>query len=80
MNAQAYLMEQYNKVNFKHQELHAEVEKYKYDSEKVKTLKHMKLKLKDKLTKLETQLGYQWSIWMRVFSQQLPIEILLLLL
>ena len=57
MNAQAHLMEQYNKVNFKHQELHAEVEKYKYDSEKVKTLKHMKLKLKDKLTKLETQLG-----------------------
>lgn len=57
MNAQAYLMEQYNKVNFKHQELHAEVEKHKYDSVKLKQLKNAKLKMKDKLTKLETQLG-----------------------
>ena len=50
-------MEQYNKVNFKHQEIHAEVEKHKYDSVKLKQLKHMKLKLKDKLTKLEKQIG-----------------------
>ena len=57
MNAQAYLMEQYNKVNFKHQEIHAEVEKHKYDSVKLKQLKHMKLKLKDKLTKLEKKIG-----------------------
>ena len=57
MNAQAHLMEQYNKVNFKHQELHAEVEKYNYDSEKVNTLNLMNLKLKDKINKLEKQLG-----------------------
>ena len=57
MNAQAYLMEQYNKVNFKHQELHAEVEKHKYDSVKLKQLKNAKLKMKDKLNKLEKQIG-----------------------
>ena len=57
MNAQAHLMEQYNKANYEHKEIHAEVEKHKYDSIKLKELKHLKLKLKDKLTKLETQLG-----------------------
>ena len=57
MNAQAHLMEQYNKVNYEHKEIHEEVEKHKYDSAKLKQLKHLKLKLKDKLTKLETQLG-----------------------
>ena len=57
MNAQAHLMEQYNKANYEHKEIHAEVEKYKYDSNKLKELKLAKLKLKDKLTKPETQLG-----------------------
>ena len=57
MNAQAHLMEQYNKANYEHRNIHAEVEKHKYDSIKLKELKHLKLKLKDKLTKLETQLG-----------------------
>jgi|TARA_R100000234_G_C4850666_1_gene115007 hypothetical protein len=57
MNAQAHLMEQYNKANYEHKEIHAEVEKHKYDSNKLKELKLAKLKLKDKLTKLETQLG-----------------------
>ena len=50
-------MEQYNKANYEHKEIHAEVEKHKYDSNKLKELKLAKLKLKDKLTKLETQLG-----------------------
>tara|TARA_B100000941_G_C28324984_1_gene458549 strand:- start:597 stop:776 length:180 start_codon:yes stop_codon:yes gene_type:complete len=57
MNAQAHLMEQYNKVNYEHKEIHEEVEKHKYDSAKLKQLKHLKLKLKDKLTKLEKQIG-----------------------
>ena len=52
MNAQAHLMEQYNKANYEHKEIHEEVEKHKYDSVKLKQLKHLKLKLKDKLTKL----------------------------
>ena len=50
MNAQAHLMEQYNKANYEHKEIHAEVEKHKYDSNKLKELKLAKLKLKDKLT------------------------------
>ncbi len=57
MNAQAHLMEQYNKANYEHRNIHDEVEKHKYDSQKLKELKHLKLQLKDKLTKLETQLG-----------------------
>ena len=57
MNAQAHLMEQYNKVNYEHKEIHEEVEKHNYDSAKLKQLKHLKLKLKDKLTKLEKQIG-----------------------
>ena len=56
MNAQAHLMEQYNKANYEHRNIHDEVEKHKYDSQKLKELKHLKLQLKDKLTKLETQL------------------------
>ena len=48
MNAQAHLMEQYNKANYEHKEIHAEVEKHKYDSNKLKELKLAKLKLKDK--------------------------------
>ena len=57
MNAQAHLMEQYNKANYEHKEIHEEVEKHKYDSVKLKQLKHLKLQLKDKLTKLEKQIG-----------------------
>ena len=57
MNAQAHLMEQYNRVNYEHSEIHEEVEKHRFDSEKLKQLKLTKLKLKDKLTNLEKKLG-----------------------
>lgn len=57
MNAQAHLMEQYNKLNYEHQEIHKEVEKYKFDTIQLKELKYKKLVIKDKLAEVSEQLG-----------------------
>lgn len=57
MNAQAHLMEQYNKLNYEHSELHKEVEKYKFNTTQLKELKLKKLAVKDKLTLVSEKLG-----------------------